>query len=126
MNMSKPTKEEILNNLAHFHGTDGYARYMGNLLLTDGVQYMAEACGAFWLVDILYSVQTKAEIKKVELQVLRLKKTGEDTAIVTIENGNKKILFTQDIPFTDFPLEEMVIWGCIQDQHRIVLLPSEY
>lgn len=124
--MSKPSRQEILNNLSQFTGTDGYHRYMGNMLLTDGTRYMAEACGAFWLLDTIYSVQTNPEINKEEMQVCKLKMTGENTCVVTITDGHKSILHEQDIQFTDFPLDEITLWATVQDKHRVILLPSEY
>lgn len=124
--MSKPTNQEIQNNLAQFIGTDGYHRYMGNILLTDGSKYMAEACGAFWFLDVIWSVlMTKSTIRAEEMIVAKLKRTG-DKAVVTLEDGNKNILYTQKIPFTDFPLEEMEVWANVQEDKRVILLPSEY
>jgi len=125
--MSKPTKQEILNNLAHFCGTDGYYRYMGNIILTDGTKYMAEACGAFWFLDIIWSVlSTKKDIRAEEMIVAKLKITGEDKAVVTLEDGDKNVLYTQKIPFTDFPLDEIEVWANVDGDKRVILLPSEY
>lgn len=127
MSMSKPTAQEIKNNLAQFCGTDDYHKYMGNIIITDGVKYMADTCGAFWFLDIMWSVlMTKPAIKAQPMLVMKLKKTGEDTAVVTIEEGNKKVLYTQDINFTDFPLEEITVWANVDGQYRVILLPSEY
>lgn len=121
----KPTKEEILNNLPQFTGTDGYHKYMGNILLTDGAKYMAEACGAFWFLDIIWSVQGKNALKREEMQVCKLQRVGEG-AVVTIEDGNKNVLYTQKVGFTDFPLDEVEVWANVQDNFRVILLPSEY
>lgn len=125
--MSKPTKQEIENNLAQFFGTDEYHKYNGNLILTDGVKYMAQACGAFWFLDIIWSVlMTKPAIKKEEMLVCKLQKTGEETAVATIENGNKVVLYTQNIKHTDFPLDEITVWANVDGNYRVILLPSEY
>ncbi len=125
--MNKASKQEILNQLQLYTGTEGYYRYLGGLLLTDGAKFVAEACGAYWLLDIICSVQTIPEVKNEDLQVCHLRKTGETTAIFTIEDGDNNLVYQQEIPFTDFPLDQMTLWVCAQDQQkRIVMLPSEY
>lgn len=125
--MSKPTKQEIENNLAQFCGTDYHYKFNGNIILTDGAKYMAEVCGAYWFLDIMWSVlMTKPAIKAEEMLVMILKKTGEDKAVVTIDDGNGKVLYTQKIPFTDFPLDEITVWANVDGDKRVILLPSEY
>ena len=37
--------------LAHFTGTTAYYRISNRHLLTDGTKYLAEAAGAYWLMD---------------------------------------------------------------------------
>lgn len=124
--MKKSNKSQIKTELSQFTGTEGYHSYMGNLLLTDGAKYFATACEAFWLLDVIFSIQTNSEIKKEELQICSLNMTGETSARVEITDGDKRVLHTQEIPFTDFPLDEITIWAILQGQHRVILLPSEY
>ena len=38
-------------DLAHFTGTTAYDRISHRHLLTDGTKYVAEAAGAYWLMD---------------------------------------------------------------------------
>ncbi|HXB41247.1 MAG TPA: hypothetical protein VNZ49_11945 [Bacteroidia bacterium] len=124
--MDKQKKQEILNNLALFTGTENYHRHMGNIIITDGAKFFAENCAAFWLLDLIFSVQTISEVRNQEMQVCKLKMTSESTATVTIEDGNDNVLYTQEIPFTDFPLNEITLWANMNDRHRVILLPSEY
>lgn len=124
--MKKSNKSQIETELSQFTGTEGYHRYMGNLLLTDGAKYFAKVCEAFWLLDIIFSIQTNSEIMKQEMQICSLKMNGETSACVDITDGDKRVLHTQEIPFTDFPLDEITIWAILQGQHRVILLPSEY
>ena len=45
-------RNEILNDLQNFTGTDGYTRWspiFKNFLLTDGAKYLAEFADAYWL-----------------------------------------------------------------------------
>ena len=41
--------------LAHFTGTQRYYRITLRHLLTDGTKYVAEAAGAFWMMDAVAS-----------------------------------------------------------------------
>jgi hypothetical protein len=125
--MSKQTAQEIERNLSYYTGTDGYHRFNGNILLTDGVKYMAEACQAYWFLDIIWSVlSTSKIINDYDRIFCKLEMTSEDTAIVSLDDGNKNILYFQRIDFTDFPLKEIKLFAFQDGEHRVLLLPSEY
>ena len=125
------TKEQTLDlrtNLAQFTGTEGYHRFSilcRNLVLTDGAKYLAEKAGAYWLMDVIGSVQGKSEIKKLSLQVVKMK-VKDSKGVITIENGNGKVLYTQEV-HTDFPLDEITLYvGDLDETNKVVLLTSEY
>jgi hypothetical protein len=44
------------SDLAQFIGTENYYRYLG-INLTDGVKFLADEAGAYWLVDIVSIAQ---------------------------------------------------------------------
>ncbi|MCK1641666.1 hypothetical protein IVA95_30015 [Bradyrhizobium sp. 157] len=50
-------------DLAHFTGTAEWYRHGLNrrMLYTDGVQYLAEKGGAYWLLDKIACLQTRTE-----------------------------------------------------------------
>jgi hypothetical protein len=57
--MAKLSPEELLTNLAQFTGTTQWYKhplYRG-LLYTDGIQYLAENAGCYWLIDYVFSNQ---------------------------------------------------------------------
>ncbi|MCH7559291.1 MAG: hypothetical protein IIB56_17810 [Planctomycetes bacterium] len=56
-------------DLDQFTGTSQYYTYMAGLKLTDGVKYMADEAGAYWLLDIIASYQTDAKIRREPFQV---------------------------------------------------------
>ena len=120
------TKQEILDTLPNFHGTDGYTRWspiFRNFLLTDGAKFVAEACDAYWLVDLFAS--HLPAYKNEGFAVLYLKvKDGKATA--QIEDGNGKVLKKQKIEYTDFPLDQIVLYCCPQDGLFVIMLPSEW
>jgi hypothetical protein len=125
--MSKQlSKQEIENSLQNFTGTEQWYKYMLGFILTDGSKFLAESCGAFWLLDIIVSCHTIQRVRKERMQVYKLTaKNGK--GLVTVEDGNKNELYRQRIPFTDFPLDEITLW-CIDNENgtRTILLPSEY
>jgi hypothetical protein len=51
------TAQEITDRLPYFTGTQVWHRYIGGLLLTEGVVYLCESAECFWLVDVIWSYQ---------------------------------------------------------------------
>ena len=118
-------RNEILNDLQNFTGTDGYTRWspiFKNFLLTDGAKYLAESADAYWLVDLFAS--HLPAYKDEGFAVLYLKVKG-GKAVAQIEDGNGKVLKKQKIEYTDFPLEAVVLYCVPQDDNFVILLPSE-
>lgn len=112
-------------DLAQFTGTENWYRHFfaRNILYTDGIQYMANAAGAYWLIDEIALMQTEPQFKKHEFQNWTLKVNLEgSTAILTCDDGNYRIFYEKKIPFTDFPLDEIRIYFV----NNVILLPSEY
>ena len=119
--------------LAGFTGTCNYYRWMGGLVLTDGVHYLARN-GAAWLIDIVASVRGIAAIQREPAEFWTLtvhSQTSRGTIVCTDggkgENGEAVELYRQDIPFTDFPLSELSLYVILDHAlGKVVLLPSEY
>ena len=114
--------QEIKNQLSNFTGTQNWHKFNGGLLLTDGIKHLAEICQCYWLLDIISSVQTLPAIKPESFQVYTLNKTGENSAKLFASDGDENLLYQQEIPSTDFPLESISIW--LVD--GVILLPTEY
>jgi hypothetical protein len=45
---------------------------------------------------------------------------------VVFDDGNGRILVTQHIPFTDFPLEKIQLFIVRGERNLVVMLPGEY
>lgn len=119
--------ENIRYALAHATGTEHYWRAFpnnDNFLFTDGVNVMAEMCGAFWLVTAVFSWQCEEKVRKEPFQVWELcLNEGGDSAVLICEDGNNKELARQEISYTDFPLPEGIK---LYLDGGVLLLPSEY
>lgn len=107
--------------LRGFTGTTRYHRHYLGVLFTDGVRFLAERAGAYWLLDVIASYQP--QLGGVEFQVWKLEKGSNSSALVyAVEDEGEPPLVEQEIPYTDFPLDEFKLY-C---QNNVILLPSEY
>ena len=53
------TPQQIKLGLAQFIGSQTFTRYspilFPNVVITEGVEYLADECGAYWLLDVVSS-----------------------------------------------------------------------
>ncbi len=97
---------------------------MPNVLFTDGAKYVADAGGAYWLLDeIALAQRYEKAVAAEEFQLWKLAvNLDQHTGVLTCDDGNGNIVGTKRIPFTDFPLQEISLYFC----NNTILLPSEY
>ena len=131
----------------HSTGSLGYTRACGinrGLLCTDGIMGVAQEASAYWLIDIVgslkYEPKVWAEMNQHRLIVCKLEVNLEkSTAVFTasemaLDDGGAveydPPIYTQEIPYTDFPLEEVTMWldmhSRYQEGEQVLFLPSEY
>jgi len=110
--------------LTQFTGTERYYRLNPLCLLTDGTKYLAEAAGAFWLMDAAASYLIELGTDDWFVQV-KLVVTGP-RAVLTLEDGNGHVRAKQVIPYTDFPIPQQSLYACWDGEHWVLMLPSEY
>jgi len=110
--------------LTHFTGTEHYYRISCRHLLTDGTKYLAEMAGTFWMMDAIAS--HLSEIGTEDWFVVVKVKVQDSKATMLYEDGNGNEHARQDIPYTDFPIDEISIYACWDGEHWVLMLPSEY
>ena len=118
------TKTLTLTDFGQFTGTEQWYRHrlVRTVLYTDGVQYMAEHGGAYWLIDeIALAQQFEAKVIGIPFQAWKLT-VKDNAATLACEDGNGKMIFSKEIEFTDFPFEEISFY--LTD--NVLMLPSEY
>ncbi len=119
-------KDQITKaDLAQFTGTEVWYRHAlrRNILYTEGMQYVAEKAGAYWLLDEIVFNQIQPRIASEKFQVWTLSVDLEkSTAVLACDNGNGKIVYKKVISYTDFPLDEIKIYFT----NSVILLTSEY
>lgn len=112
-------------DLRQFTGTEHWYRHglNRNILYTDGARFVAEQGGAYWLLDEIAIAQLSSQaVAAEEFQVWKLAVRRDRTATLSCEDGNDNVVYTQEIPFTDFPAPEITLWF----QNDTIYLPSEH
>lgn len=113
------------NDLNQFTGSEHWYRHPINrkFLYTDGVQYVVETAGAYWLIDEIALIQPyNKKIAAEEFQVWKLTVNADSSAQLTCEDGNDNAVYSKRIPFTDFPAEGIRFFYC----NNTLMLPGEY
>lgn len=131
---------EILSGLDQFTGTEQYHRItmLKNLLATDGVAWLADKAKCYWLTDIIASYQPSirkyararpnvAPLLDMQVWTLTKNKATDGAKVICTDGNSDTPIYSQRIPYTDFPLESIKIWVAPADKNNMVmLLPSEH
>jgi len=119
-----PEQESILSELRNFTGSESYFKSHTGLLFTDGVKYLADKLGAYWLVDLVGSYKNHANNKPFLVWRIETKEeiNGKTALITAREDTNTPILIKQIVPFTDFKLPIYELYQI----NNILLLKNEY
>ena len=126
------TKTEIENGLVHCYGTEGYhfnGLFGKNFVYTDGVKYLLESANCYWLLNAIFSYR-----KTEDFQVWSLKVDNGKAVLTMKEDSDCPNIVEQEIPYTDFPLDEIEFyaindhncggeWGPV---HVVLMLKTEY
>ena len=110
--------------LTQFIGTTGYYRISRKHLLTDGAKYLADAAGAYWLMDAIAS--HLQEIGTSDWFVFVRMKVEGTSATMIYEDGNGHEHARQEIGYTDFPMSSISLYACFDGEHWVIMLKSEY
>jgi hypothetical protein len=119
---------KLQRELKLFHGTSRYYKHLfpgkSPILHTDGTKYVRDEFKANWLFDDILIYQNDPVLKKVFFQIWELQRLKKDLSwlLTCKEDTNKKVLISQAIEFSDFPIEYFKMWLI----GSVALLPSEY
>lgn len=111
--------------LAQFTGTSQWYRHslVRSILYTEGAQFLAEAGGAYWLLDeIAIPQMTEKRVAGEKFQTWRLSVRRDSTARLTCGDGRGTTIYAKEIAFTDFPLGDVTLFFT----DKVIMLPSEY
>jgi len=113
-----------LEEIDHFIGTLRWYRHAldRDILFTEGVQFLAERAGAYWLLDeIVIAQKMLARLKCEKFQAWTLIVKGS-SAVLRCDDGNDHVLFEKAIEYTDFPAPGFKLYFT----DDVIMLPSEY
>ena len=119
-------KNEILETLSSFYGTEAYhPTIIKNVIITDGVKYVADSCQAYWLIDLMASYNV--QLKKDKVHGVVVKVTCQD-GLVKLEGinmYNDHVEFAREFISSDFPLDEIAFYLVDNESAWVIALPSE-
>lgn len=111
--------------LQGFIGTQNYYRNFTGLLYTDGIQHLADRAGAYWLIDLVGSYQPRLHDAPFQLWSVAVNQ-DRSAQVTMVEDDGMPTRVSQDLPFTDFPLDDFSFYCCYDGQIPVMLLKSEY
>ncbi len=113
------------DDLRQFTGTENWHRHnlARGVLFTDGAKFAADRAGAYWLLDEIAFGQRHRKVAVEGFQLWRLRvDLAKKAGSLACEDGNGKAVYRKRIPYTDFPLDEIILYFA----DGVILLPSEY
>jgi hypothetical protein len=136
------TQTNLHQDLRGFTGTDHYYKHwLSHLVFTDGVKFLAENGGCFWLIDAIAShlknpawIAKKYGEKFASLHFWFLTPNGKGGAVLTARaDSSDPVVIRQRIEYTDFPFDDgkpFQLYVGAQETGRgmvyVAMLPSEY
>lgn len=123
-----PTAAELQAFIAQVNGFETHYRHpLSGMSFSEGVKYIADQAGAYWLIDLILIASKfehlQGKCEGLEFWVLTTK-DGKGELICTdggMDGGEANVVFSESIPFTDFPLEEFTLYN----DGGILCLPGE-
>ena len=118
--------------MSQLNGTEDMYRHglLPDFLYTDGALFVADTCGAHWLIDLIASWQVRPRVRAEPFQVWTLDfreplSCGQKVVFCTDgDRGPGSIeVARQVVPYSDFPsdLLPFVFWV----ENRTLMLPGE-
>ncbi len=131
---TKEQKQQKLQHLAEFIGSENYYRYnphlFPNVVLTDGVRFLAETAQCFWLLDTIALLQKHPAIcnhpQVQQIQFWTLQVDENESATLLCEQNTDEVVYQEKLEWTDFPLRIQRLWVCLEKKLVVIMLPTEY
>ena len=111
--------------LDQFTGSETFYRFglRRDALITEGVKYVADTAGAYWLLDAIVITNVyEQRVRKEEFQLWILTVGKGASGQLICDDGNGNVVYKQDLDYTDFPEPGIRLYFC----NGTILLLSEY
>lgn len=126
--------DQLHQLIASCTGTEALYRHWlsKHLVYTSGIKMMADAVGAYWLIDAICShlpavlkSADRAMLKRIQFWKLEVK--DRKATLTCRADSDMKPVITQHIEFTDFPEGDWTFYvAANEDGGFTLLLPTEY
>ena len=112
--------------LGQFTGSQTLFRNFTGLLYSQGIAHLAERGGAYWLIDLVGSYQSR--LQDVPFQVWRIEVHEDKSALVTmVEDDGEPTKVEKRIAYSDLPLKDFSFYCCASgDKAMVMMLKGEY
>ncbi|HWB53519.1 MAG TPA: hypothetical protein VG722_04975, partial [Tepidisphaeraceae bacterium] len=121
--LDNDAEAQLETELESFTGTENYYQHWLRLVFTDGVKYLAEKAGAYWLIDAIASWQAEIQEADREFELWELIVNPDSSAVLECRrDSGEPAIVSQKIDYTDFPLKSIKLYV----QNGVLMLPSEY
>ena len=122
------TKDQLLDELRNFYGTEAYHRTNPGLLITDGVKFLADNAGCYWLLDMVWSNLPVLRKSRDTFFVVRYAGTPGESGLFSITDDipATQTYAVQTVEYSDFPLDEIVLYLSATEEEFVLMLRSEY
>jgi hypothetical protein len=122
-------KNFSLDALQHFTSSDEvYQHWISQMCYTEGVRHLANETDSYWLIDEIAFVILPRLLKenKDGFYSIELLVNSDQSAVMTIRDGNGNIYLNHPIKWTYFPLEKVHFYLCDSGDYYCLMLPNEY
>ena len=121
-------KDQLLDELRRFYGTEHYHRTNPGLLVTDGVKFLADNAGCYWLLDMVWSYLPVLRKSRDTFFVVRYAGTPGVSGLFSITDDipANQTYAAQAVEYSDFPLDEIVLYLSATEEEFVLMLRSEY
>lgn len=105
------------------------------VIYTPGIHHVAERGQAYWLIDAIASWigsepfnQAATEDPRITQMHFWTLERGEGTTarLIAKADSPEEPFITQEIEYTDFPLQQINIWAAFDGEYWTLYLPSEH
>ena len=123
------SQDQIKFSLRQFTGSSTFTKFsplFPNVVLTEGAEYLADECGAYWLMDMIASHLPSLPLEEYWAIAILTVDGGKALFTLADDSPATKVYAMQGIDYTDFPLDEIKLYVSYDGEFWYVMLCSEY
>jgi prenyltransferase beta subunit len=120
-------EKEIIKELENYTGSENFYKDFLGFVLTDGVKKLCDLCNCYWIISDTAVILMDKYKNKEDFIVIDIKVNKDKSCKISLSDGNKNVLYTQEYKYTDFSLSKYTIWAVFNEVDTYTyMLPREY